>query len=69
MRKGGERILFGSDHPLFPPLSEDMPEQGYDTPQWGSVVDGLTAIRLTRGWDEETRRAVVGGNAQRLLGL
>jgi hypothetical protein len=69
VRKGGKRILFGSDHPVFPPLREDMPEQGYDTPQWGSVVDGLTAIRLARGWDEETRRAVVGGNAQRLLGL
>lgn len=58
---GSERMLFGTDHPFFPPLSE--------TEKWMSVVENLKAIEGVDGWTEEQRDAVRGGNAVKLFGL
>ena len=60
-RKGTERMLFGVDHPFFPPLSE--------TDKWRSVVENLEAIDAVDGWEETEKDAVRGGNALALFGL
>jgi hypothetical protein len=39
---GSERMLFGTDHPFFPPLSP--------TEKWRSVLDNLEAIYNVNGW-------------------
>ena len=54
-------MLFGTDHPFFPPLSE--------TEKWKSVVENLEAIDGVHGWDEAEKEAVRGGNACALFGL
>ena len=57
----GHRMLFGTDHPFFPPLklSED----------WKSVVDNLNAIDGLRNWSEKEKDGVKGGNALALFNL
>ncbi|KDQ64312.1 hypothetical protein JAAARDRAFT_201672 [Jaapia argillacea MUCL 33604] len=60
-KKGSERILFGTDHPFFPPLNESE--------KWRSVVENLEAIDGVRGWDQEAKDGVRGGNALALFGL
>ncbi|TCD69852.1 hypothetical protein EIP91_005929 [Steccherinum ochraceum] len=60
-RVGSERMLFGTDHPFFPPLSE--------TEKWMSVVENLDAIESVDGWTEKEKDAVRGGNALKLFGL
>ncbi|MCJ1258448.1 hypothetical protein MMC24_006281 [Lignoscripta atroalba] len=59
---GVERVLFGTDHPFFPPL-----EQGSE--EWASVVMNVEAVRGAFGPDEDGAAKVLGGNAVRLLGL
>ena len=54
-------MLFGTDHPFFPPLGE--------TEKWKSVVENLEAIDGVYGWDEAEKEAVRGGNAFALFGL
>ncbi|RXW17860.1 hypothetical protein EST38_g8000 [Candolleomyces aberdarensis] len=39
---GSKRMLFGTDHPFFPPLSS--------TEKWKSVVENLQAIEDVQGW-------------------
>ncbi|KAI0700759.1 amidohydrolase 2 [Cytidiella melzeri] len=58
---GSSRMLFGTDHPFFPPLSE--------TEKWKSVVENLEAIDGVDGWTETERDGVRGGNALKLFGL
>lgn len=58
---GSRRILFGTDHPFFPPLN--------GSEKWKSVVDNLKAIERVTGWNREERDGVRGGNAQALFGL
>ncbi|KZT29337.1 amidohydrolase 2 [Neolentinus lepideus HHB14362 ss-1] len=58
---GAARLLFGTDHPFFPPLQ--------DTETWHSVTENLEAIAGVEGWSEEERENVRGGNAARLFGL
>jgi len=58
---GSKRMMFGTDHPFFPPLSA--------TQKWKSVVENLEAIDAVPGWDQEEKDRVRGGNALELFGL
>ena len=58
---GSSRMLFGTDHPFFPPL------QGTD--KWKSVMENLSAIKGVAGWGDNEREAVCGGNAVRIFNL
>lgn len=57
----GHRLLFGTDHPFFPPLEA--------TEKWKSVVDNLNAIEGLQSWSKKEKEAVRGGNALTLFGL
>ena len=69
--EGHERLMFGTDHPFFPPLGSD--EEG----EWESVTWNGAAVRKAVGGaqdgeeSEEGRkvRGVMGGNAVRVLNL
>jgi aminocarboxymuconate-semialdehyde decarboxylase len=56
---GYKRILFGTDHPFFPPLG------GED--KWASVLENSRAIDDVKGWGEVEKVAVRGGNALELF--
>jgi len=58
---GSKRMLFGTDHPFFPPLSS--------TEKWRSVVENLQAIQEVQGWSQEDKDGVRGGNAIKLFNL
>ena len=60
-QEGASRMLFGTDHPFFPPLGE--------TEKWRSVVENLEAIEEVEGWSEEVKAGVRGGNALTLFRL
>ncbi|THH16447.1 hypothetical protein EW146_g4207 [Bondarzewia mesenterica] len=59
--EGSKRMLFGTDHPFFPPLN--------DTDKWRSVVENLEAIDSVSGWSAEDKDGVQGGNALTLFNL
>jgi predicted TIM-barrel fold metal-dependent hydrolase len=58
---GSAQILFGTDHPFFPPLKE--------SDKWKSVEENLKAIDGVEGWGEEEKYGVKGGNAMRIFSL
>ncbi|OCK78972.1 uracil-5-carboxylate decarboxylase [Lepidopterella palustris CBS 459.81] len=58
---GPDRLLFGTDHPFFPPLEKGAEE-------WASVNTNYQAINEAFG-DEEAAKGVLGGNAIRILKL
>ncbi|KAJ3987470.1 amidohydrolase 2 [Lentinula detonsa] len=58
---GSGRMLFGTDHPFFPPLSSSE--------RWKSVVENLDAIENVQGWTEADKNGVKGGNAISLFNL
>ena len=58
---GVERLMFGTDHPFFPPLKGEE--------RWASVESNLKAIEGMFGDDEEGKRKLLGGNAVRVRGL
>ncbi|KAI5481327.1 hypothetical protein MNV49_004949 [Pseudohyphozyma bogoriensis] len=58
---GTERIMFGTDHPFFPPLDGET--------RWKSVDENLDAIAGVPGWKDEDRARVMGGNAVDLFNL
>ncbi|KAI0663201.1 amidohydrolase 2 [Cubamyces menziesii] len=60
-RVGSGRMLFGTDHPFFPPLGAQE--------KWKSVVENLEAIDGVWGWTEAEKDAVRGGNAISLFSL
>lgn len=60
---GGDRLMFGTDHPFFPPLTSD--EQG----EWESVGLNAAAVREALGEGTDETAAVMGGNAVRVLRL
>ncbi|CDO68144.1 hypothetical protein BN946_scf185003.g16 [Trametes cinnabarina] len=60
-RSGTRRMLFGTDHPFFPPLGA--------TEKWKSVVENLEAIDGVWGWSDAEKDAVRGGNAFALFNL
>ncbi|KAJ3756444.1 amidohydrolase 2 [Lentinula raphanica] len=58
---GSGRMLFGTDHPFFPPLASSE--------KWKSVVENLDAIENVQGWSEADKIGVKGGNAISLFNL
>jgi len=58
---GSNRMLFGTDHPFFPPLGE--------TEKWRSVVENLEAINAVQGWTDADADGVRGTNAIQLFNL
>lgn len=52
----------GTDHPFFPPL--DPAEE-----KWPSVQTNYAAISRGFGDDTDAAKAILGGNAVRILGL
>ncbi|KAJ7683964.1 amidohydrolase 2 [Mycena rosella] len=58
---GSRRMLFGTDHPFFPPLTS--------TEKWKSVVENLEAIDAVAGWGQAEKEGVRGGNALSLFNL
>ena len=59
---GKERVLFGTDHPFFPPLDDGAEE-------WLSVRSNLEAVTEGLRGDEAGIAGVLGRNAVELLGL
>ena len=59
--EGVDRLMFGTDHPFFPPLKGEK--------TWASVESNLKAIEGVFKDDEEGKKKVLGGNAVRVLGL
>ncbi|KAI1428546.1 uracil-5-carboxylate decarboxylase [Xylaria sp. FL1777] len=60
---GVDRLMFGTDHPFFPPLNSD--EQG----EWESMTWNKEAVSKALGADSEAAKAVMGGNAVEVLKL
>lgn len=61
---GSERLMFGTDHPFFPPVGEGKDEDG----EWESVRWNVKAVEKGLGLGEEGR-GVMGENAVRVFGL
>ncbi|KAF2201009.1 uracil-5-carboxylate decarboxylase [Delitschia confertaspora ATCC 74209] len=60
---GADRLLFGTDHPFFPPLEEDAKE-------WHSVTTNYAAIsKAFEGAIQGSAEDVLGNNAVRILRL
>ncbi|KAF1345821.1 2-amino-3-carboxymuconate-6-semialdehyde decarboxylase-like protein [Delphinella strobiligena] len=59
---GADRLLFGTDHPFFPPLDEGEDE-------WLSVKLNSNAVKSVFKGDDKTAEAIMGGNAVRILHL
>ena len=60
--KSTDRVLFGTDHPFFPPLdSEDE--------KWLSVTTNYAAIATAVGENSEDAKKILGSNALRILGI
>jgi predicted TIM-barrel fold metal-dependent hydrolase len=60
---GVDRLMFGTDHPFFPPLTSD--EQG----EWESMTWNKEAVSKALGAESEGAKAVMGGNAVQVLRL
>ncbi|KAI1330448.1 2-amino-3-carboxymuconate-6-semialdehyde decarboxylase [Xylariaceae sp. FL0255] len=60
---GVDRLMFGTDHPFFPPLGSD--EQG----EWESMVWNKDAVVKALGDGSEETGKVMGGNAVEVLEL
>jgi predicted TIM-barrel fold metal-dependent hydrolase len=60
---GVDRLMFGTDHPFFPPLSSD--EQG----EWESMTWNKQAVTKALGAEGEDAKKVMGGNAVEVLRL
>lgn len=60
---GSDRLMFGTDHPFFPPLDDE------DGGQWRSVSTNTAAVKTAFGGEVSVAEGVMGGNAVRVLGL
>ncbi|KAK2064189.1 amidohydrolase [Colletotrichum caudatum] len=60
---GADRLMFGTDHPFFPPLTTD--EQG----EWESVSMNADAVAAAVGEGSDQAKAIMGGNAIKILNL
>jgi predicted TIM-barrel fold metal-dependent hydrolase len=60
---GADRLMFGTDHPFFPPLETD--EQG----EWESVSLNAEAVARAVGKESPDADAIMGSNAIRILRL
>ncbi|KAI9808088.1 MAG: hypothetical protein M1827_007508 [Pycnora praestabilis] len=59
---GADRVMFGTDHPFFPPLGEGETE-------WESVKTNYEAVELGFGENKQAVNGILGGNAVRVLNL
>lgn len=60
---GADRVLFGTDHPFFPPL------EGEEDQPWLSVTTNYKAINDSFRQERGIAEGVLGDNAVRLLNL
>ncbi|PHH68109.1 hypothetical protein CDD83_6247 [Cordyceps sp. RAO-2017] len=60
---GPDRLLFGTDHPFFPPLTTDRQAE------WPSVRLNVDAVSAAVGQGSPDAQAIMGGNARRILRL
>lgn len=60
---GVDRLMFGTDHPFFPPLNSD--EQG----EWESMTWNSNAVKAALGDGSEGAKAIMGTNAIQALRL
>lgn len=60
---GVDRLMFGTDHPFFPPLTSD--EQG----EWESVSMNAEAVAKAVGEGSNEAKAIMGSNAISILRL
>ncbi|KAH8894969.1 hypothetical protein GQ53DRAFT_642745 [Thozetella sp. PMI_491] len=60
---GTDRLMFGTDHPFFPPLESD--EEG----EWESVTLNAESVQKALGAGTEDAGKVMGGNAIKVLRL
>jgi predicted TIM-barrel fold metal-dependent hydrolase len=58
------RVMFGTDHPFFPPL-----RVASNTSKWPSVEWNYAAVRGAFGADTKSTNSILGENAVRILGL
>ena len=65
---GEERVLFGTDHPFFPPLGGDGEAQG-EGEEWASVKMNVEALKSAFGNNIKGMEGVLGRNAIELLEL
>ncbi|KAK4032228.1 2-amino-3-carboxymuconate-6-semialdehyde decarboxylase [Parachaetomium inaequale] len=63
---GADRLMFGTDHPFFPPVGV---EGGGEDGVWESVGLNVQAVDKALGEGSEEARMVMGGNAVRVLRL
>jgi predicted TIM-barrel fold metal-dependent hydrolase len=56
-----DRVMFGTDHPFFPPLAKESGNK------WPSVKTNSAAIQGASGEDEEIAKGILGGNAIKVL--
>ena len=63
---GVERLMFGTDHPFFPPVGEG---EGEGEGEWESVRLNVEAVRGALGEGTVEAGMVMGGNAVRVLRL
>ena len=63
---GEDRVLWGTDHPFFPPVGEEENDEGGE---WLSVKTNIDAVRSAFGDDREGAERVLGSNAIKLLWL
>lgn len=62
MASGEDRVMFGTDHPFFPPLGEEGE-------RWASVQGNYDAIKGAMGDESQGAGLALGGNALRVLNL
>ena len=60
---GKERVLWGTDHPFFPPIT------GEKDGEWESVKTNIQAVKEAFQGDEDSAQGILGGNAIELLSL
>ena len=63
---GLDRVMFGTDHPFFPPLEK---EEGDEKGTWQSVVSNVNGIEDALGIDTQTAQQILGINAVKILRL
>lgn len=67
--KGWERLMFGTDHPFFPPLVRKKETADIGEEDWLSVSTNTEAIRKVFGGESVEEEGVLGANAVKVLGL
>jgi len=63
---GADRLMFGTDHPFFPPVRG---EKGEEDGEWESVGLNVQAAVKAMGEGSEHYEGVMGGNAVKILRL